>query len=323
MKNTKTGKKFILVFKWLLWVLLVQLFLINISAALHAYRFTHYYDSEKVRNVKSSAGKPFLRTWRMMVGRKLPKFPVEYYPTVPCDTIQFTTHNGVKLEGWYMKTDSSKGTVILFHGLNSNKGNVLSETLEFISMGYNTLLLDMRAHGNSGGIVNTLGYNESEEVKIAFDYIRNKGEKNIVLWGMSLGAVIISKAVSDYNITPEKMILEMPFNRLQDHLKARARLAGFPSEPFGFLVTLWLGIEQGFWGFSHKTSSYVKKVNCPVLLQWGAKDAYVTAAETNTIFSNIASEKKQLVIYDQGMHAPLIRSDKGKWELTVGRFLNN
>jgi hypothetical protein len=237
MKDKKTGITTVRIFKWIGNVLLVQLILINISAAFHAYSLTHYYNDDKIRNQQPSQGKPFLRTWRMMTGKKLAKSLIQYYPTIPYDTVLLTMANGKKLEAWYMKADSAKGTVILFHGLGSNKGNVLGEAFEFNSFGYNTMLVDIRAHGNSEGIVNSLGYKESEEVKLAYDHVSKKGENNIVLWGMSLGAVIISKAIWQYNLKPQKIILEMPFDRIQDHIKARARISGFPGEPFGFFVT--------------------------------------------------------------------------------------
>jgi hypothetical protein len=55
MKDKKVSKKTVRILKWIGSVLLVQLILINISAAFHAYRFTHYYDDDKVR------GQPFLK----------------------------------------------------------------------------------------------------------------------------------------------------------------------------------------------------------------------------------------------------------------------
>jgi alpha-beta hydrolase superfamily lysophospholipase len=323
MKDKKVSKKSVRIFKWIGSVLLVQLILINISAAFHAYRFTHYYDDDKIRNQQPSQGKPFLRTWRMMTGKKLARSHIQYYPTIPYDTVILTTANGKKLEAWYMKADSAKGTVILFHGLGSNKGNVLGEALEFNSFGYNTMLVDLRAHGNSEGIVSGLGYKESEEVKLAYDHVSKKGEKNIVLWGMSLGAVIISKAIWQYDLKPQKVILEMPFDRIQDHIRARARISGFPGEPFGFFVTFWSGLEQGYWGYGHKTSRYVKNINCPVLLQWGSSDEYVMKEETERIFASINSPKKKLEIYAGAGHGPLISGNQLKWDETVTEFLND
>jgi len=322
MKDKKTNRKLIRIFKLIGSVLLVQLILINISAAFHAYRFTHYYNDDKIRNQPPSQGKPVLRTWRLMTGKKLPKSLIQYDPVIPYDTVQLTTASGKKLEAWYMKADSAKGTVILFHGLGSNKGNVLGEAFEFNSFGYNTMLVDIRAHGNSEGVLNTLGYNESEEVKLAFDHISEKGEKNIILWGMSLGAVIITKAIWQYDLKPQKIILEMPYDRLQDHIKARARISGFPGEPFGFFVTFWTGLEQGYWAYGHRTSRYVKKINCPVLLQWGNNDEYVLKKETENIFAAINSSKKKLEIYPGIGHTPLVRANASKWGEIVTEFLN-
>lgn len=258
-----------------------------------------------------------------MTGRQLAKSLIRYYPAIPYDTVQLTTKNGLKLEAWYMKADSAIGTAILFHGLNSNKGNVLTEAFEFNSLGYNTMLVDMRAHGNSEGVVNSLGHKEAEEVKLAFEQVSKMGEKNIVLWGMSLGAVMISKAVGQYDLQPNKIILEMPFNRLQDHINARAKNSGFPGEPFGFFVTLWAGIEQGYWGYGHKTSEYVKKIDCPVLLQWGNNDEYVSKKEIDKIFASINSTGKRLEIYEGAKHGPLASMHEAKWVEAVSNFLKN
>jgi alpha-beta hydrolase superfamily lysophospholipase len=321
LKNKKTNSRSSRILKWVGRVLIAQLILINISAAFHAYRFTHYYNDDKIRNQPSSQGKLFLRTWRLMTGKKLARSLIQYYPGTPYDTIQLTTSNGSKLEAWYLKADSAKGTVILFHGLNSNKGNVLGEAYEFLSLGYNAMLVDIRAHGNSEGIVNSIGYKESEEVKLAYDYVSKKGEKNIVLWGMSLGSVIISKAVWQYDLKPQKIILEMPFNRLQDHIEARARISGLPGEPFGFFVTFWTGLEQGYWGYGHNTTKYVQKINCPVLLQWGNADEYVKKNETDKIFNAIRSTKKQLVIYEGAGHGPLLAANEPLWQRSVTEFL--
>jgi alpha-beta hydrolase superfamily lysophospholipase len=322
MKNPQVNNKIKKVFKWILRVLLVQLILINISAAFHAHRITHFYDDDRVRNLPSSSGKFFLRTWRLMVGRKFPKSQIVFYPPGPYDSVQLFTASKNKIDGWWMKADSAVGTVILFHGLSSNKGFALNEAYEFLSMGYNTLLIDFRAHGNSSGTACTIGMREAEEVKLAYDYVKTKGENNIILWGMSMGAVSITRAVYEYNISPQKVILEMPFERLQDHIRARARVFGFPDEPFGFFVTFWAGLEQGYWAFGHKTTKYVKSISCPVLLQWGARDEYVLKKETENIFKNISS-KKTLVEYHEAGHESLLNADTGKWRNAVAGFLKN
>jgi alpha-beta hydrolase superfamily lysophospholipase len=185
-------------------------------------------------------------------------------------------------------------------------------------------MLDFRAHGNSGGKTTSIGVRESEEVKLAYDYIANNGESTIFLWGISMGAVAVARSVAEYELKPTGVILEMPFASLQTHLQARARVLGFqgfPEKPFGFFVTCWIGIERGFNGFKHKTSTYVKKINSPVLMQWGAMDDYVHKKETDKIYNAIASANKKLVVYHRAGHESLLQNDPAKWRIEVERFL--
>ena len=57
-------------------------------------------------------------------------------------------------------------------------------------------------------------------------------------------------------------------------------MLGFPQQPFAFLTTFWVGIERGFNGYKHNTTRYMKDVHCPVLMQWGTKDALILKHET-------------------------------------------
>jgi alpha-beta hydrolase superfamily lysophospholipase len=139
-----------------------------------------------------------------------------------------------------------------------------------------------------------------------------------------MGAVVVSKAIAAYDLKPSGVILEMPFASLQTHLRARARLLGFGGvgeKPFGFLVTLWIGLERGFNGFKDQTSRYVSKMSCPVLMQWGDADNIVLNSETDRIYHAIASPQKKLVIYENAGHESLLQKDPARWRMEVEGFL--
>ena len=306
------------------WVLLVQFILINICASLYAYKLTHVYDDPALRNSKP-AKNILIKTWRLFTGPRQSKSVITEIPAFPFDTVTLKTAKGILIDAWYSKTDAaSKGTVILFHGITANKGMIINEAAEFRYQGYDVMLVDYRAHGNSSGHTTTIGIRESEELKLAFDYIVAKGVKTIFLWGNSMGAVVVAKAIADYGLKPSGVILEMPFGSLQLHLQGRARALGFqglPEKPFGFFVTMWMGIERGFNGFKHHTSTYVAKMSCPVLLQWGALDNFVHKGETDNIFNAIASANKKLVVFDRAGHESLLQNDPVKWRIETERFL--
>ena len=55
-----------------------------------------------------------------------------------------------KIECWFIKADSAKGSVILFHGYGGEKSSMLDKADEFLNLGYNTLLVDFMGAGGSG-----------------------------------------------------------------------------------------------------------------------------------------------------------------------------
>lgn len=325
MDKQSLKRKLSTIFRWVLWVLLVQFILINISAALYAYKFTHVYE-EGSFSTSPSSGNIFTKTWRLFSGPRQGHSVISNYPSFSFDTVLLKTSRGIYIDTWYSPADSaSKGTVILFHGINSNKGMLLMEAADFRHLGYNVLLVDFRAHGNSGGNTTTIGVRESEEVALAYEHVLALGEKNIFLWGSSMGAVVVAKAISDYQLKPSGIILEMPFASLQSHLRARARAVGFqgfPEKPFGFFVSCWMGWEKGFNGLKHRTTSYAKNINCPVLMQYGALDAYVLKEETDKVYAAIAAKNKTLVGYENAGHESLQQNDPLKWEAEVKKFLD-
>jgi alpha-beta hydrolase superfamily lysophospholipase len=311
--------------KWLkrtLYFMLSVFVLLNIMAAFHAYKFTHFYAgipaAKKPEQMSFSE-----KTAAIFVGVKYSKSKVVDSFQVKHDTITLTTIDSVRLESWYAKADSNaKGTIIMFHGHGSSKSGMIKEATAFHEMGWNVLMTDFRAHGNSEGETCTIGYEESKDVKAAYDYVKAGGEKNRVLWGISLGAATILSAIDQFNIKPNKLILEMPFGTLQEAVKGRLHMMHIPVEPMSTLLTFWGGVEQKNWGFDFSPQDFATKVNCPVLLQWGVHDPRVTEQETNMIYKKLASHDKYLMKYMQSGHQSLCKNENEKWMSTVGDFLN-
>ena len=306
--------------KVLIRILIVLFILLNIVTAFHAYKFSHFYNAGTVAIKKKELKSGYDISKEILLGINAIKQQNDA-PDSNFETIYLTTSNHLKLQGWYVKTDSlSKGTVILFHGHGAKKSAVKNEAAGFRLMGYNTLLLDFRAHGSSEGNTCTIGYKESEDVKLAYDFIKEKGEKNIVLWGISMGAAAVTKAINDYQLQPSKVILEMSFASIKQAAEGRIKMMHLPAEPLSTLVTFWGGTLNGFWSFSMKPSEYVKNIHCPVLVQWGKNDPRVKQEETDLIFANIPGQKK-LVQYDNSGHQSLCINEKEKWMAEVQNFM--
>lgn len=311
-------KKF---FKRSVRILLVLFVLLNAIVAMHAYKFTHFYENGEVTIKPKDKKTKWDITKEMLFGINAEK-QKNIAPDTAYETVILKTKDSIRIECWYMKADSAKGTVCMFHGHGGKKSGNNAEAEAFRKMGFNTFQIDFRAHGGSGGNSCTIGYTEAEEIKLAYDYIKNKGEKNIVLWGASMGASSICRAFEAYDsLQPQKVILEMPFGTLHDAVAGRVKMMGVPAQPLGSLLTFWGGIEHGFWAFNYKPEEYAKKIKCPTLLQWGISDPRVTKREEETLFANLNTTNKKFVVYDSCQHESLCKKEHAKWMNEVETFL--
>ncbi len=293
--------------------------LLNVVVIFHAYKFTHFYEPTEVVQILQQNKTSGDIAKEILFGINGVK-QKNIAPDSTYKRVVLFTKDSLQLEAWYTKIPQAKGSLALFHGHGGSKAGILNEGKAFQKLGYNTLLVDFRAHGNSQGNTCTIGYNEAEDVQLGYNYLAAQNEKNIVLYGISLGAAAITKAVADYNIAPQKIILEMPFGRLSDAVAGRVKLMGLPAQPVSTMLTFWGGTIHGFWAFSHNPTYYAKKINCPVLLQKGLLDNRVSNIETQQIFENITSPKK-LNIYTNSAHQSLCVNEPEKWNAEIANFL--
>ena len=299
----------------------------NIICAFQAYHFTRFEENYVPQNPQQMG---FLdKTGAALFGLPMAKSKVVDSLKIAHSNTTLTTEDGFKLASWHLRhlqNDSvkSKGTIILFHGHGSCRSGLIAEATDFYNLGWNVFMIDFRSHGESEGSECSVGYREVRDVKTAYDYISKTGEKNILLYGASMGAATITKAMNDYpDIQPRKIILEMPFANMQHAVEGFVRTMNLPDEPLGTFLTFWGGTELGIWAFSNRPSEYVKKINCPVLLQWGKDDIRVTEKETDEIFANLPGKEKTVVKYDGVGHESICKKSHEKWMQNVTAFLGS
>ena len=306
-------------FKFLLKTFLILFLLLNVVVIFHAYKFTHFYEMNDAAVKKQEAKNGWDKTSDLLFGFNAAK-QQNTAPDTTYKSVSLRTADGLTLSGWLISVANPKGSVAMFHGHGSKKSAILSEAKGFNQLGYNTLLVDMRAHGASGGNTCTIGYKEAADVKTAYEYLQKTGEKNILLYGISLGAATVTKAINDYALKPSKIMLEMPFASLPDAVEGRVKMMGLPVQPVSTLLTFWGGTLHGFWAYNLRPADYVKKITCPVLVHWGRHDPRVSEAETNDVFKNITTPKR-LEIFEESGHESLLKKEPSKWMNSVATFL--
>ena len=289
----------------------------NVVAIFHSYKFTHFADrkTEKTKDPGELTTGQKIST--LLFGVSNPRPENTCVPAI-YQTIKLQSNK--EIECWSIRVKKAKGTVILFHGFSGQKASMLDKAAVFQGLGYNTLLHDFMGSGGSEGNQTTVGFLEAEQVKTCVDYLTKKGEKNIFLFGTSMGAVAIMKAIHDFDLNPKKIIIECPFGSMYKTVCARFKTMNAPTFPMAGLLVFWGGIQNGFWAFGHNPTAYAKKISCPTLLLYGKQDTKVSKAEIDEIFTNLAGQK-HLRIYQNAGHENYLIKYKAAWTKDISLFM--
>ncbi len=126
------------------------------------------------------------------------------------ESVQFQATDGVRLSGWWIPALSpipgqqgdewGRRTVIVCHGLAANKSNQLVMARQLVPSGYNVLIFDFRAHGESGGQLTSFGDFERRDVLGAVKWLhdnRAEASRRIFGVGASMGAAALIAAAAD------------------------------------------------------------------------------------------------------------------------------
>jgi alpha-beta hydrolase superfamily lysophospholipase len=306
--------------KRIIWISIIIFVCINLIAIFHAYKFTHFSSDrvERTKNPKDLSSVEKIKA--LLFGVTNPRPENDSLPSLPFEKISLNSNK--EIECWFIKAERPKATVILFHGFAGSKSGMLDKANVFHDMGYNTLLVDFMGSGGSEGNQTTVGFLEAEQVKTCFDYLTEKGEKHIYLLGTSMGAAAIMKAMKDYRLRPDGIMLECPFGTMYKTVCARFHSMNAPVFPMASLLVFWGGIENGFWAFGHNPEEYAKYISCPVLLMYGAKDERVSREEIDSIYAHLHG-KKELKVYENAGHENYLKKNRKEWVKDIGMFMSD
>jgi predicted alpha/beta hydrolase len=169
------------------------------------------------------------------------------------EDVAFPSADGVLLRGWWVGAPEAKGTVVLAHGLNRSRIEMVKKTPFLHRLGWNALLFDLRHHGESGGAATTFGQREKDDVRAAVGYARGRTPGPVVAWGVSLGAASVILAAAD-DPAVAGVVGDSSYRSLTDTVQHHLRLfRGFrwwgrivPPWPTADAVLFWMGRRGGF-----------------------------------------------------------------------------
>jgi pimeloyl-ACP methyl ester carboxylesterase len=197
------------------------------------------------------AGMFTVRTFQMKDAENEGMTPASFQ--LPFEDVSFVARDGVPLSGWWVPAENAKGNVVLVHGLNRSRIEMVRKLPFLHKQGWNALLFDLRRHGKSGGTVRSLGWGERLDVLGAVDFARQRAALPVVGWGISFGgAAVMLAAAEEPHIGG--VVCDSSYRNLWD--TARHHLALFrhfawwlrfvPVWPTADEAVFWMGRRGGF-----------------------------------------------------------------------------
>ncbi len=238
-----------------------------------------------------------------------------------CEVLSIGVSEYVTLEAWYCNRGETAPLVMLFHGYAAEKTAMLKEAQAFLDLGASVLLVDFRGSGGSSEAYTTVGVDEAEDVAAVFGFAeRSIPHGRGVLFGQSMGAVAILRAVDKYGIQPDAVIVEAVFDTMLHTVCNRFHTMHVPSFPSAELLLFWGGQQCGFNGFRHNPVDYAASVNCPALFMHGAEDSRAQLAEGRRAYDAVPGPKK-FEIFAHAGHGSYVSSNPDQWRAAVNPFL--
>jgi pimeloyl-ACP methyl ester carboxylesterase len=253
-------------------VLLALIFL-HILISYIAYRYVFARDKRREPSLmKGLVGKltPERERKRELIGE---------LGCIPSEDVFITSHDGLRLRAMYLKGQPDRPVAIGFHGYRSSALRDLAGLATYYYYrGYDVLLVDERAHGESEGRCITFGAKERLDVLSWARYAEETfgAEKKIILFGMSMGAASVLLATElDLPRGVIGAVADCPFSSASGIIAEVSRSKGIPTKLLFPAIRLGARAFGGFNLSKTEPAKAVRNSRIPILLIHGTGDTFV------------------------------------------------
>ena len=177
---------------------------------------------------------------------------------VEIEKVKITTSDNLNLIGWFHNKDLKKfKTIVYFHGNAGSLDNRIYKLNYFKNMDVNFLIIAWRGFSGNEGKPSEKGLYEDGKSTIKF--LKNLGvtEKDIIIYGESLGTGIATEIAQNRKFGG--LILETPFTSMIEAAKNF-----YPYIPVGLLLK-----------DKYKNDKKIKNINTPIFVMHGEADQIV------------------------------------------------
>ena len=239
-------------------------------------------------------------------------------------TRQIKSVDGLSLNGYFVENQGTGGTwAIVCHGYNGWGLQLLGPVEHFHRMGFNVLMPDARACGDSQGSYTGMGWPDRLDLAAWIEYLNAEyAPANIILYGVSMGGATVMMASGEALPPNVRAVVEdcgytNAMDELSYQLKAVYKLPRYPLMAF---ATLLARMKAGYWLGEASAVKQVAKSKIPTLFIHGSIDTFVPAFMLEEVYQAASAEKEKLLVDGAG-HGGAAKANPKKYWDTVEAFL--
>ncbi|MGH9691008.1 MAG: alpha/beta hydrolase [Candidatus Acidiferrales bacterium] len=167
-------------------------------------------------------------------------------------TFSFPSENGGGRDGWFFPGLRGAPTVVVCHGYQSQRADVLTLVTALQDQQFNVFLFDFTGHGTSPGVT-TLGYREANELRSAVQALSTRADidpRHFGLWGVDMGGyAVLEVATSDSRIAA--FAVDDAYADPRDMVQIQAERSGLTALP-GVSTFTDVGFRLLNYSFRHE-----------------------------------------------------------------------
>lgn len=248
-----------------------------------------------------------------------------WYEKQPKQQWFMQSFDGLNLVATYIPNPHTIGRLaILAHGLGHSREQMIPYARIFMSLGYDVLMPDARAFGDSEG--HTIGYGWLDRLDYqrwiitALNELGNDVE--IVLMGISMGAATVMATSGEPLPDNVKAIIE-DSGYTDLYAEAKFRLTHKFHLPAYPIMPMANQIARHSAGYAFSDGQILQQVEAsglPILMIHGSHDQTVPVTNAHQLYDQL-SQQKGLYIDSEAEHVQAIRTHPDRYQAVMSEFL--
>lgn len=289
----------------------------------NGYKFMNYRIKDSVSGITTEFSEEGLTEKQLQKKQRQDA----WLATTSWSKINITSKDGLNMVAYEILQNTeikSDKWVVLIHGYTSRKETLLDFAKVYYEHGYNVILPDLRAQGESEGVYTGMGWLEKNDILLWIDnIISTNPNAEIVLHGVSMGAATAMMTAGESSLQDNVVaaVEDCGYTSMWDistyEALGRYNFLGIPTL---FMASVFSDLNAGYSFTNASALEQVKHSKIPILFIHGDEDKLVPVEMVYELYDAAVCEKELLVVKGAG-HGGSESTDQELYWTTVFDFV--